>query len=438
MSRLKSSFRFPIAGALSGSLAVRLAGAGAAFGLNALLARLAGAEQYGAYSYVLTWMGVGAMVVTLGLDVSLVKHVAAYHARAEWPLLTGLIRWSHRRVLTLACLLGLVVGLLVTSLESRLGASLTPTIRLGCGALPILALLRLSEARLVGLGRVVLAQLPDAVLRPIVTAVMAALVFWVPGTSLRGSDAMGLHLIALAIAATTALALLRRAGPSDSIEADYDPSAWWRVSLPLWLEAGTQLVSASLDVILIGSLVGVTEAGIYAVAKRLAELIAFGIHASQAAARPHIATAHARGDHQTMQRAVTAAALWATVFAIVISCSLLPTRAFLLQQFGQEFVRGSTVILILSVGYFVTACTAVVHAVMNMTDYQRTNMRISAVMLGIKLPLSLAAIAHGGMVGAALVSSGVMVVGCLWAWHHVRRTLGIDGTILGLATSLRS
>ena len=439
MNSLRRLLRSPLAPALSGSLAVRIAGAGAAFGLHALLARLAGAEDYGAYSYVLTWLGVMAMVATLGLDVSLVKYVAAYRAQAAWPLLEGLVRWSYRPVLGFACLLALAIALLAGLGRNLPEASLVPTIWLGCCALPVLALLRLAEARLVGLHRVVLGQLPEGILRPAFMAGMAALLFWRPGRPLGSNDAMGLHLVSLAAAAVIATALLpRRSGPSPGVEARYDTQAWLQAALPLWSEAGLRLLSTSLDVILIGLLVGIAEAGVYGVANRLAELIAFGTHASQTAARPHVAAAHARGDRQALQRAVTAASAWATVFAVATCCALIPARSILLRQFGEAFVGGAPVLVILAAGYLVSASTALVHAVMNMTDHQRANMRITAVMLGVKAPLSYLAIRYGGMTGAATVTSGVTALGCLWGWCYVWRVLGIDATVLRLASPERS
>lgn len=412
---------------------MKTAGAGVAFGLHALLARLAGADQYGAYTYVLTWLGVMAMAVTLGLDVSLVKYVAAYRAQAAWPLLKGLVHWSHRRVLALACVLSAAIALLGASGRVLPDASLAPTILVGCGALPVLALLRLSEARLVGLRHVVLAQLPDGILRPACMAGMAALAFWWPGRPLQSTDAMVLHLVALTVAAGVAAAMLQRGpGPPAGVEAGYDTRAWLGASLPLWSEAGLRQLSNSLDVILVGALLGMAEAGVYGVANRLAELIAFGTHSSQTAARPHIAAAYAREDREALQRVVTAAAAWATVFAVVTCCVLTAARSLLLRQFGNEFVAGSTVLLILAAGHLVSACTALVHAVMNMTDHQRANMGITAAMLGVKVPLSCLAIAHGGMIGAAIISSAVTAFGCLWGWRYVRRVLGVDATVLGL------
>ena len=420
-----------ITGALSGSLSARLASAGAAFGLHVMLARLAGADEYGTYSYVLAWVGVLVLVSTLGLDLSLVKFVAAYRAHADWRHLQGVVRWSRRVVLTTACATGIIVALAANLSRGNLETSLFHSAWIACCVLPVMATLRLTEARLLGLKHVVLAQLPSGVLRPLLTAGMAALLFWLPGRPMRGPDAMILHLLALTAAAVTGAELLRRVfrPPSTGISACYEKGVWLRVSLPLWFEAGLRLLSASLDVILVGTLLGATEAGIYAIANRLAELIRFGTHASQATVRPYISTFHAEANNPAMQRAVTTASTWATLFAVATCGALIPFRTTLLQQFGEEFLLGSSVLLVLSLGNLVAAGTAVVHSVMNMTDHQHASMRISAACLAVKLPLSLLSISHWGITGAAVVSSSVTAVGCLWSWGYVRRTLDIDGSV---------
>ena len=421
------------AGPLGGSLLMRVAAAGAAFGLHALLARLAGADEYGTYSYVLACLGVTVLVVTLGLDLSLVKYVATYRALSDWAHLKGLVRLSRLAVLSAACLTGAGAAVLLGLARPRLDASLVEAAWIACGVLPVAAMLRLNEARLLGLGRAALAQLPDGVLRPAITATAAALAFWLPSRPMTSAGVMCLHLLAIAAAALLSLPLLRLAAARTQFDVPtrYDTRAWIRVSLPLWLGAGTLLLSASIDVILLGTLDSMTGAGIYAVANRCAELIIFGASASQAAARPYIAAAHAGADRLALQRTVTAAAGWAALFAIVACCTLIPARSILLRQFGDEYVDGSAALVILAVGYFVTACTALVDSVMIMTDRQRANARITAAVLALKLPLICLAIPRWGILGVAFVSSGAMIIGRLWSWHYVRRTLDIDGTAVG-------
>ena len=146
---------------------------------------------------------------------------------------------------------------------------------------------------------------------------------------------------------------------------------------------------------------------------------------------PYISALHAETDRLAMQRAVATASAWATVFAVAACAVVIPARALLLRQFGDDFLFGASALAILSLGYLVNAGTAVVHAVMNMTDRQRANLRISAVCLAVKAPLSFWAISGWGVTGAAIVSAGMMAASCLWGWRYVQRNLGIDGTVFG-------
>ena len=418
---------------LATSLLTRIAGAGAAFGLHALLARLLGADQYGIYSYVLAWLGIAVLLASLGLDLSLVRFVAAYRARAAWPELAGLWRWSGRMVLGAACVIAAVALLSLGFLGRDLEPALAWTGWIACGVLPAAALLRLGEARLLGLKRVAAAHLPDGVLRPAVTAGLVALTVGVLGGSLSSSLAMGLHLVAVSGAAALVLVLGRRAFrlvPRD-VEARYEAGTWMRVSLPLWGEAGLRVLSNRLDIILVGALLGMAEAGVFAVASRLAELIVFGAHAGQVAARPHIAESHARSDTQAVRNAVAVAATWATVFAVGVGVLLIGGRTPVLEVFGAEFAAGAMVLVILATANLAAASTALVDSVLVMTGHELANARITAVVLALKLPLMWMAIASWGIEGAALAVAGTTILGRLWRWAYVRRRLGVDGTVLG-------
>lgn len=418
---------------LGASLLTRVASAGAAFGLHVLLARLAGPDQYGTYSFVLAWLGIAVLVADLGLDLSLVRFVAAYRAQAAWAQLAGLWRWSRRLVLAVACLIGAAAALFLWLARRELDASLVWTGWIACGMLPAAALLRLGEGRLLGLKRVALAQLPEGVVRPAVAAALAIVLFGVSGRALSSPAAMGLHLVAVAVAAGLILALGRRAAPPvpSDIEPRYDRRSWVRVSLPLGGEAGLRLLSNSLDVILLGAVAGMAEAGVYTVASRLAELIVFGSHASQMAARPHIAESHARSDPKALQNSVTAAAGWATLFAALACLLLIPARFHAMGLFGAEFVRGAPVLLILAVGHLVAACTALVDSAMTMTGHQLALARITAGVLALKTPLLLVAIPGWGIEGAALATTATTILGRVWGWAYVRRALDLDGTVLG-------
>lgn len=437
-SRFGPGFR--LAGPLGTNLLARVAGAGAAFGLHALLARLAGVEQYGTYSYVLAWLGVAVMVVCLGLDLSLVRFVAAYRARADWRRLSGLRSWTRRTPPIAACATAGGAVLILTASGHDLDASVLRTGWIACLVLPAAVVCRLSEARLGGMQRVGLAHLPDGVFRPALMAGLAALVFALPGDPLTSPAAMGLHLAATAAAAGLALALEHRYRPPvpPGVEARYEVREWLRASLPLWAWTGLRLLSSRLDILLLGAFAGMAEVGIYAVAGRLAELVVFGANAAQTAVRPRLADRYGRNDRRGVRRAAAEAAGWGTLFAAAAFCVLVPARAQLLGLFGPEFVRGGAALLILAAGHLVSASTAVADSVLIAAGRERPFAGITAGVLVLKVPLLWVAIASWGIVGAALAASASTALTGLWGWAYARRRLGVDGSVLGWFASRRA
>lgn len=416
--------------ALGGSLLIRLAGAGCAFGLNMLVARLAGAEQYGTYSYVLAWLGLLALLATAGMDVATVKYVAAYRATGAWTRLQGLLAWSGRLVLTLALLIGGIGALVAGAAWDRLGVQLASAFAAGCAALPFLALLHLNEARLEGYKRVVLAQIPGKLLRPTVVAAAAFLAFWLPQRPLSAAEGMILQAIALGAAyASSALLVRRTCPPPASTRVDYAKTEWIRVTLPLWTLAALHVLLARIDIVLVGTLLGMTEAGIYAVASRTTELIVFGAQAGQAAVRPYVSALHAAGRMSELQRAVTTASRAGAAFALPVFGVLLFWGPEVLRLFGDEFAVGAPAATILAIGYLFVACTCTVDTVMSMADLQRENMKLLAASLVLKVPLSYIAISHHGVMGAAAVSSTLTVLRYLGNLHVVRSALAIESSV---------
>ncbi|MCP4446451.1 MAG: oligosaccharide flippase family protein [Myxococcales bacterium] len=82
-------------------------------GTQILLAKLLLAEQFGIYSYVLSWAGIGALFCLLGFDTGAIRFVAAYQAKEQWDLFRGFLSTSKRVVLGLSLVVATLSSLLV-------------------------------------------------------------------------------------------------------------------------------------------------------------------------------------------------------------------------------------------------------------------------------------------------------------------------------------
>ncbi len=425
----------------TGSLGVTLAGLVLAMGLQWLLTHLLGAEGYGVYTYALSIISLLVLGARMGVDTAAVRFVAQYGAEGDWRRLRGFLSWSHTRVLRASIVLGGVLALGL-ALGFALGFAgegpLRSTLQLGCLLLPCLALLGLRQGVLQGLRRVVLGQMPDQLLRPLFLGALLG-TFWI----LRGRDpgapmVMALTLLAAAGALVGAKLLVHRSLPREVFaEAPLEEGQEWsRVSLPLLLVAGLRQVLHQGDVLLVGALLGTTQAGIYALATRFAPLVALGLGAVNSITAPLISELHAKGQRGEMQRLVSLSAWTASLSSLPLCFGLILFRNQALGFFGEEFRVGATVLTILCLAQLVNAFTGPVGWLLNMTGHQNINARILSWTTGLNLALNIPAILWLGLPGAALVTGGLQALKNLWTWFEVRKHLGINASIVpGLGSS---
>jgi O-antigen/teichoic acid export membrane protein len=414
----------------AGNLAATGGGSLLLVAAQAVLARLMGVEQYGFYAYALTVAQVLAVPAVLGLDTAAVRFAAAYRVEASWGLLRGFLRFAERAALACGAALGVVAAVVAWAIAGRLPGDLLATLWVAFLALPAMALLAVRCGTLQGLRRVVLARLPDHLLRPLAVVGLAALAYAAAGR-LAAPLAMAVFLLDSAGAAAAAGWLLGRELPPEVAGAlpRAEGRHWLRVSAPLFLVAEMRFLLHHTDILLLGALAGTTQAGIYTAAARLSRLTSFGLPAVNSIAAPMIAELFARGDRRGLQRVVTLASWGSTLSSLAFAGLLVALGGLLLRSFGAEFARGLPVLVVLSLGQLVNAATGPVGNLLNMTGHQDANARILAWVTGANAALSYPAILAWGPLGAAAVTSALEAAKNLWTWWIVRRRLGVNSSV---------
>ncbi len=317
-------------------------GVGVVFGLHVLLSRLMGVEHYGVYVYVLGWINILVLFGKMGLDIALLRYVAAYTAREERGALAGILRRSFSLALGVAVGLSVAGALVVWVLRERLTAELAWTFWAGFGLLPMLALAHLRQSALRALRRIARAQLPDLVVRPVLLGLLMVGGVYGLGLPARGQVAMALDLVATTVALLLGSAWLYRALPGNlkGVQPSYRTREWVAAALPLFLTSGMNLVHRQTDVLMVGSLLGAREAGIYAVAARVSALVLFGFVAVNAIAAPMISGLYAKGQMDELQHMVSLAAKGILGVALPVVLGLVIWGAWVLSFFGPDFPGG--------------------------------------------------------------------------------------------------
>ena len=255
-----------------------------------LLARWLGPEQYGIYALVTAVAVIVGHFATPGTENVLIRDVASYGVAGRYGASRGLLGFATRIAVIGSVILVLLVVTATWAYRSFAFDPVTQAMLVGALIIPINALSRVRAAALVGLHQVVLARVPELVVRPVVLLVVVALAVWI-GTGSTAVVGLALTCVAYAASFVVGAVLLRRAMPRPMREAprEYDYARWTR-SMPSFLALGfSDVLASQLSITLIGTFGTARDAGVFAVANRGAAVVALGFAGVAAVAAPRIA-----------------------------------------------------------------------------------------------------------------------------------------------------
>lgn len=416
------------------SFFIQGAGAGLIFLSEILMARVLGTGSYGLFVTVMAWLQVLAVAALLGSNHLLLRFVPTYVATAEWPMLRGLLRHCARLSLSFGVVIVLAAALLLAILGERIAEATHWGFLIGMAAVPIAALSLQRQAVLRGLQRVVAALSPELIVRPALLMLMAAGTAW--GLGMTVSAPVGL---AMNGAALSAAFLLGRYWQKQALPAQIrtappavQSGEWLRIAAPLFLISGMQLLIVRMDIMLLGVLAEHEDAGRYAAASRISDLIVFALASANVVVAPLIAGLHARNDVVGMQAMLVSLAKGVTLLTIPLVAVIVLFGKPLLGLFGHGYDAVYLPLLILVCGQIVNALSGPVDFVMSMTGQQMNMLKILAIATGLNAVFNLLLIPQFGPVGAAVATAGTTAFWNLAMRRAVRQKLGIDASVLVL------
>lgn len=396
----------------------------AAFGVQILLARVLGIDEFGAYSYALAWLNFIALFGAMGCETVAVRYVASYTATGALGKLRAFVRWvlgvPPAFSVALAFLAGLV--LLVPGLVPGPPRSV---LLVAAVLLPLLVFLKVTAAVLQGARRVAAGIAIQGVLRPVLIGMLvASFVLWRPGL-LSPAGVMWLNLGATLVVAILSyrLAIGVLPGATWSAPVESEAALWRRAARSHFLISSFQVLLVYSDVLLLGLLRSTREAGIYTVVAQIVGLIAFGVTAVNTIAAPLIAERHALGRRDEVRRVLRLATLGMTVYGLLVAGAIVACRVPILALYGPDFAQGAAALSVLVVGQLVIAFNGPVGFVMTMTGHERTASMYVGATAGLNVVLNLLLIPRFGLVGAAGATATAVALRSLALRRWVRNNL---------------
>jgi O-antigen/teichoic acid export membrane protein len=397
-----------------GSALVRIGAAVLMLANTVALSRLLGTESFGVYSLA----GVAVAFLALPLNSSLstlaLREAAASRELERWESLKGVVCFALVAIPIYSGSVALVAMAALRLYPWHVDPAVLATLTLGLLLLPFHAAGEIIGAILRALRRVVTGQLPDQILKHVFLLMMllVAFVAWGPEwlTPLR---AMGIFIVAAALATVVALIMLFRALPPALWHSSirFPLRNWLRTLLPLTVLAIMQAMNMYTDVLLLGLLASPADVGVYRVAAQCSQMVAFSLLAIHPAVSTYVARLHARGDHAAVQRIVTWTARGVLAAALPVCLALmLFGRPVLGYLFGPVYEQGAPALAVLAAGQIANASTGAVGLILNMTGNERDAIVGLAAAAISSVILNLILIPPLGLVGAAIATATSVVI----------------------------
>ena len=412
-----------LAGA-SAAFVLRAGGAGLKYLMEVLFARWLGTEAYGAFAYAYNWAQLLSIIAGLGLVTATLRFVPAYEVEESWGKLRGLVGWSQRMTVGAGLLLASFgVGMLwVVSYEHRI------TLVFGLASTIPMALIAVQSSLMRGLKQMTAAFFGRYILWPVGSIAVVFVLMRATETA-SGAIATGGGAIALTVIALGQTGLIRWVFPDPVWAAEPDQSLarrWFLVSVPLLLMSGFQVVVNRADVLMVGTLLGATEAGIYNAGARTARLLSFLLSAFNAIAAPMISEYWTQRDREGLEVLFTKVIQWVFWPSVVLAVGLFAFGGPILRIFGPEFDVAWGVLVLVGVGQLASAITGPVGYLMGLTGHERATAWVYGVSAGANVGLNLLLVPYLGLVGGATATMISVAFQNLWLAQMMRNRVGID------------
>jgi len=384
---------------------IRVLGAGAALGLQILLARLMTADAYGAYVIAWSWILALGSLVSLGLSDAAIRFMPRYQMRGRHAQTAAFFGRGFRLVTTVG-LSAACIGVILLYALPVAGPSLPMLIVIAAG-LPFIAMEYFLEgvARSLGWFRFTVTLI--YIIRPGMIA-GTCIILHLLGIPLTLPIAGIVTILSVAATALAAYLVISARLPSRVSGRPHQTRLsrlWLKVAFPMLIVSSLEDIFPALDVMLVGALLGAEDAAVYFAASRILALAHFAQYAVVLVCGRSLSLALAEASEDRVTKCLQSATATTVIATTVALAATLIAGEMLLDWFGADFVSGFTAMCILAAGLLFRSVAVPCHEYLLVAGHHKPLIAINGFALLVLAGLSLVLAPAFGMNGAAAAAA---------------------------------
>lgn len=430
--RIAKFLRHDVSRLVAGSAFIfgcRIFGAIGAFLAQLFLARWMGASELGLYVLAHSWLATLSFLAVGGYGAAAMRFIGKGMADTDHGYVRAYVR--HSTLIVMAASLAVtVIGIVVVRSIDSLSSDKQALFEIALVGVPFFAAIKLDVGLANSFGRFSLAFMPNNVVRP--TLFLAAIVlFWYLDFSLDALFATLVHTLIIASLAVPVVVYLRVSTRNRLNKSDlrYERRLWDRTALELMMFGLFTNYFYEITVITIGFLLPSAEVGIFNAGNRVAMLINFGLFAIDAFITPAMSRHLSKGERVELVRVVRQSTLLRFSGALAAVLFLIVFGKNILALFGEEFVRGYMVLILLALSQLVRAAIGPAVRLLSISGHQNKGLFASIFSLALWMALAIILVPRFGINGAGAATVLALSAWCAALRYQVMRHLEIDTLI---------
>ncbi|CAA0090375.1 Uncharacterised protein [Halioglobus japonicus] len=412
----------------SGSFLIRISYYVLGFINSVLLARFLGADGYGVYVFVLSVVALLSVPTQFGMPILVMREFSALQAQEKWGYMKGLALRSHQFVAVVATVGCLGAAWWLWLNPSQYAAEKQSALLLGLLLVPILSLGALRDAMLGGLRHIILAQLPESIIRPALLMSGLLLAMFLVPIPASAENVIAYYVVCSLLAFIAGWWLFNSHKPPAIVSADkaFDTRKWFSAAFPIGLTAGMQVLNMQLSIVFLEFYSSDAEVAFYRVATLLAGFVVIILQVSNTVVSPYVSRLYAQGDMPGIEALVGKTNKLIIVATLPLVVGIAVVSPWLLATFyGDDFSAAYAPLLLLTAGQAVNALLGTVALLLNMTGHQNDVTKSMLIALAVNIALHILLLPRFGLEGAAFSSMIMLITWNVLLWIRVKQRLRI-------------
>ncbi|AUC74741.1 flippase [Olleya sp. Bg11-27] len=416
---LKKKFEGEFAKKTLFSFLLKFFGLGLSYFFTLLISRFYGAEVVGRFSLTFTILNLFALFFALGIPDTMVKIIADSNYKQQFDLKKTALR---------AILISSVIGAIVLFLSAKsialfyTDSVLYDYLLIAAAALVPLVILRYNFEILRGRNEIVKFGFLSHII-PYLISVLAILFVFFVFEEKNGLQTIKVYFLGTVIAFILSIFLTKH---KEEIKRKAFPlKKMMNYSLPMLATSSFIFLMGWTDTLMLGYYNDKADVGIYSVVIKVARIAIIVLTSVNLVLAPKISELYSKSEHDKMKELIRKATKIIFITTAPMVGLILIANKFVLGLFGDEFIIGSTALIVIMLAQLFNAMTGSVGQVMNMTGNHKKLRDFTIISVILNIVLNLILIPLYGILGAAIATAASSVVINIISVIFVKRRLGI-------------